>query len=110
MAGLRTAFNSFTGLLRTSFGLWGKNSRIIAMVRMAQPATNAKAERQPASWPSQVASGLPNSMAPVMPSITRLTALARPLGGTSEAAINDITPKYAPCGMPDKKRLSIISP
>jgi hypothetical protein len=43
-------------------------------------------------------------LAIVRPSITRPTARARRSGGTSEAAVNAATPKYAPCGTPEIKR------
>ena len=58
------------------------------------------ADRQPRCWPSQVAAGTPTTFATESPSIT--IATARPLrpSGASEAATNEATPKYAPCGKP----------
>jgi hypothetical protein len=47
-------------------------------------------------------------VATVSPSSTRAIAWLRRAGGTSDAAISEATPKYAPCGSPAMKRNSSI--
>ena len=56
----------------------------------------AKASRQPACWPTQVASGTPPMLAMVSPMNMDATAAAFFLGATSPAATIEPTPKNEP--------------
>ena len=63
--------------------------------------------RQPRFCPSQVLAGTPATVATESPSITEEIARPRNSRGTSDAAIREATPKYAPCGRPATKRAAI---
>ena len=75
-----------------------------AAVRLASAVTMTKPQRQPAHWPTMLASGTPAMVAAVRPSIMRPTAWVRRARGTRDAATREPTPKKAPWGRPLRKR------
>ncbi len=99
--------SSRMGLLRGSLRSSGRKIATSKTVSSAIRPTRPNAQRQLSHCPSQVAMGLPISMAMVSPASTRLTALARWSAGTIEAATSMATPKYAPWGRPAMKRNTI---
>lgn len=52
---------------------------------------------------------MPNKLATVMPAIMMLTAAVRRPGGATFSAMMPPTPKKAPCGSPDTKRIASIA-
>ena len=84
----------------------GRAKAISETVTSETSDTAAKVQRQLASCPIQVASGVPTRIARVRPSITRLTARPRASGRLIDTAVSAATPKYAPCGRPAMKRNS----
>ena len=99
--------------LRTSASVsagWCGTTRLTSTaVRTPIAATSQYAERQPACWPSQVASGTPATLAMGMPSMIRLTAQPPRPGATMSKATIEAMPKKAPCGMPATSRASMSS-
>ena len=65
---------------------------------------------QPICWPSIVVSGTPMTLATDRPISIIDTAQVRRSRLTSDAATTAPTPKYAPCGRPDRNRVSISQP
>ncbi|KAG0896095.1 hypothetical protein G6F32_017397 [Rhizopus arrhizus] len=80
----------------------------LTIVSTASSDTRAKLQRQPITWPIQLARGTPTMVATVNPRNTRPTAMVRRLAGTSELATSDAMPKYAPWGSPLRKRKNSI--
>ena len=73
-------------------------------------ATAAYGHCQPSDWPRSVVAGTPTMLATVRPVIIIDTAQVRRWAGTSEAATSEPTPKYAPCGSPERKRAAMSQP
>ncbi len=63
------------------------------MVSTASSDTRPKLQRQPMTWPSQLAIGTPMMVATVRPRNTRPTATVRRLAGTMELATSEAMPK-----------------
>ena len=78
---------------RGAFMPRGSTRIVIATVASAITLTSANAQRQPNTWPSHVASGLPTSSEIDRPSMTRPTAVPRCSGGLMRAATSAAMPK-----------------